>query len=61
MPTESQFPKAPPLRFELTEEQTAMIEEAKPPGDAALPPFCSPVDERKFARIFKDASNLRAE
>jgi hypothetical protein len=36
MATESQFPKAPPLRFELTEEQAAMIEEAKPPGDVAL-------------------------
>ena len=36
MPTESQFPKAPPLRFELTEEQAALIEDAKPPGDVAL-------------------------
>ena len=36
MPTESQFPKAPPLRFELTEEQAALIEEAKPPGAVAL-------------------------
>lgn len=36
MATAEQFPKAPPLRFELTEEQAAMIEEAKPPGDVAL-------------------------
>jgi hypothetical protein len=36
MATPDQFPKAPPLRFELSEEQAAMIEEAKPPGDVAL-------------------------
>jgi hypothetical protein len=36
MPTESQFPKAPPLRFELTEEQAALIKDAKLPEDVAI-------------------------
>jgi hypothetical protein len=36
MATESQFPKAPPLRFELTPEQVADLEKAKPPGAVAL-------------------------
>ena len=36
MATPDQFPKAPPLRFELTEEQAAAIDAAKPPGDVAL-------------------------
>jgi hypothetical protein len=36
MPTESQFPKAPPLRFELTEEQATAIDATKPPGEAAM-------------------------
>jgi hypothetical protein len=36
MPTADQFPKVPPLRLELTDEQAAMIEQAKPPGDVAL-------------------------
>jgi hypothetical protein len=36
MATESQFPTAPPLRFELTPEQAADLERAKPPGAVAL-------------------------
>ena len=36
MATDDQFPKAPPLRFELTEEQTAIVDAAKPAGDVAL-------------------------
>jgi hypothetical protein len=36
MDNESQFPKAPPLRFELTEDQAAALDAAKPPGEAAL-------------------------
>jgi len=36
MATADQFPKAPPLRFELTEEQVADLERAKPPGAVAL-------------------------
>lgn len=36
MPTADQFPKAPPLRFELTEEQAAALDAAKPAGDVAL-------------------------
>jgi hypothetical protein len=31
MATPDQFPKAPPLRFELTEEQAAAIDANKPP------------------------------
>jgi hypothetical protein len=31
MATAEQFPKAPPLRFELTEAQVADLEKAKPP------------------------------
>ena len=36
MATPDRFPKAPPLRFELTEEQAALVDAAKPPGDVAL-------------------------
>ena len=36
MATADQFQKAPPLRFELTEEPAAAIDANKPPGDAAL-------------------------
>lgn len=36
MATADRFPKAPPLRFELTEEQAALVDAAKPPGEAAL-------------------------
>ncbi len=36
MATESQFPNPPALRFELTEEQAAELERAKPPSMAAL-------------------------
>jgi len=36
MATESQFPTAPPLRFELTPDQVADLERAKPPGSVAL-------------------------
>ena len=36
MATADQFPKAPPLRFELTEEQAAAIDANKPPGEAAM-------------------------
>lgn len=36
MATADRFPKAPPLRFELTEDQAAALDAAKPPGDAAL-------------------------
>jgi len=36
MATADQFPKAPPLRFELTEEQAASLRAAKPGGDVAL-------------------------
>ena len=36
MASKSQFPTAPPLRFELTEEQVADLERAKPPGAVAL-------------------------
>ena len=36
MATADQFPTAPPLRFELTEEQVADLERAKPPGAVAL-------------------------
>jgi len=35
MATADQLPKAPPLRFELTEEQVADLERAKPPGAVA--------------------------
>ena len=35
MATADQFPKAPPLRFELTEEQVADLERTKPPGAVA--------------------------
>jgi hypothetical protein len=36
MATAEQFPKAPPLRFELTGEQVADVERANPPGMVAL-------------------------
>ena len=36
MATPDRIPKAPPLRFELTEEQTALVDAATPAGDAAL-------------------------
>lgn len=36
MATADQFPKAPPLRFELTGEQVADLEGARPPGTVAL-------------------------
>jgi len=36
MPSAEQFPKAPPLRFELTGEQVADLERARPPGAVAL-------------------------
>jgi len=36
MATDDQFPKAPPLRFELTEEQAALVDAAKSAGDVAL-------------------------
>ena len=36
MPPAERFPKAPPLRFELTEEQAAAIDANKPPGEAAM-------------------------
>jgi hypothetical protein len=36
MATAEQFPQAPPLRFELTPEQVADLERAKPPGAVAL-------------------------
>jgi hypothetical protein len=36
MATADQLPKAPPLRFELTEEQVADLERSKPPGSVAL-------------------------
>lgn len=36
MASVDQFPTAPPLRFELTEEQVADLERAKPPGVVAL-------------------------
>ena len=36
MATPDRFPKAPPLRFELTEEQAAAMLASRPPGDVAL-------------------------
>jgi hypothetical protein len=55
MATESQFPKAPPLRFELTPEQVADLERAKPygtgnsqlalPGPSKIPKFSPPPAE----------------
>lgn len=36
MASRDQFPEPPPLRFELTEEQAADLESAKPPGAVAL-------------------------
>jgi hypothetical protein len=36
MATPDRFPKAPPLRFELTEEQAAAIDATNPPGEAAM-------------------------
>ena len=36
MASESQFPEFPPIRLQLTEEQAAKIEAAKPPGNVPL-------------------------
>ena len=36
MEDSTQFPKAPPLLFELTEEQAADLDKAKPPGAVTL-------------------------